>query len=267
MSLTIYQVDAFVGEGLSGNPAGVCITEQPLARDTMQQLASEVGLSETAFLALDGMQLRWFTPKVEVSLCGHGTLATSQLLLELGHVAAGQRLTFSTLAGALYADVAAPEISLYFPAASLLPSASLDVALLAHIGVTEADIVYSADFGSKLLLVLADEQKLLQLAPDFAGLAALPGRGIVLTAECHQAKFDFVSRYFAPWVGVDEDPVTGSAHCALAVYWCAQLGQRLLHGWQASARGGAVTVELLDNHQVRLIGQARTVAKRQFEVR
>lgn len=266
MLFTIYQVDAFIGDGLRGNPAGVCITEQPLARDTMQQLANAVGLSETAFLALDGMQLRWFTPQVEVSLCGHGTLATSQLLLTLGHIAAGQRLTLSTLAGELQVDVAQPDISLYFPMASLIPCAQLDSRLLSYLGVSASDVVYSAEFGSKLMLVLANEQKLLQLAPDFSGLATLAGRGVLLTAQCTKAQYDFVSRYFAPWVGVNEDPVTGSAHCALAVYWGEQLAKHLMHGWQASARGGSVTVELLDNHRVKLVGQARIVEQMQFSL-
>lgn len=264
MQLTVYQVDAFVADGLQGNPAGVCITSTPLNSDIMQRIASDVGLSETAFLALDSMQLRWFTPKVEVNLCGHGTLATAHLLHEIG-LLTSQDMTFHTLSGELNALIGQHGISLVFPAAELIACQPLDARLLEYLGIAINDVVYSAMFGAKQLIVLDDEQQVLRLSPNFSGLASLVGRGVVVTAKSQHPQFDIVSRYFAPWVGVNEDPVTGSAHCALAVYWRDVLAKPLLHGWQASPQGGAITMKLHDNHQVQLVGQARTIGQGQFE--
>ncbi len=270
MKVNIYQVDSFTTELFKGNPAGVCITDSCLDETTMLTIAAEMAVSETAFLALDCMQLRWFTPEVEVALCGHGTLAIAHVLREQGLAKTGERLAFQTLSGTLTADLADSHIHLTFPAPNVTLTANINTELVDGLGLTTANIVDYAEFDTKQLIIVNDETIIQQLSPDFSRLATLTGRGVVVSAKSTSSSkpdVDFVSRYFAPWVGVNEDPVTGSAHCALAVYWSQQLNQTCLKGYQASHRGGYVDVELLNAKQVKLSGQAVTVLQGQMTIR
>ena len=261
MDLTIYQVDAFTAEPFKGNPAGVCITETGLDESLMHSIAAEMAVSETAFLALADMRLRWFTPQVEISLCGHATLATAHILKETGRAACGETLVFQTLSGPLAATPHQDRIEMNFPAPTLDFTVSLHPQVLPLLGLRPEQVVATAGFDSKILLELDSEQALLELTPNFDGLKQLPGRSIVVTVQTATPQVDFISRNFAPWVGVNEDPVTGSAHCALAVYWGEKLQQPRFTGYQASTRGGFVNVELSADQRVKLSGKAVTTLK------
>lgn len=257
MELQIYQVDAFTSELFKGNPAGVCITDSALEESLMLAIAAEMAVSETAFLSLDTMQLKWFTPKVEVKLCGHGTLAVAHVLKSIGMFQCGDSIAFNTLSGVLTAELNSDSIDLAFPAAELDFSVDRDADIIRLLGLSDNDIVDYGMFDTKQFIVVNDEKKLLELQPDFNALKARQGRGILVTAKSSD-KQDFTSRYFAPWVGVDEDPVTGSAHCALGVYWADKLNKGRMQGYQASSRGGYVGVELLSPSVVKLSGCAVT---------
>lgn len=261
MELDIYQVDSFTSVPFKGNPAGVCITENELDESLMFSIAEEMAVSETAFLSVSNMRLRWFTPKVEVNLCGHGTLAVAHILKENGFVSCGETLMFDTLSGALSVTVQDKTIDMDFPSATISTVVDDHATLLEHLGIIPNNVVFFGRFDAKFIIEIDSNDRLLDLNPNFDGLKALPGRGVVVTAKSPSNEVDFVSRYFAPWVGVNEDPVTGSAHCALAVYWQGKLNKNRLKGYQASARGGFVEVELLDNKRVKLIGSAVTTLK------
>ncbi|OOF27041.1 PhzF family phenazine biosynthesis protein [Salinivibrio sp. IB872] len=257
MIVDMYQVDAFSASLFQGNPAGVCISASMLDEAIMLAIAEEMAVSETAFLALDTMSLRWFTPTVEVALCGHGTLATAHVLAERGDVKMGDNVTFYTQSGPLEVTVKREGIAMAFPVpelAEVTPSPSR----LEALGLHSSGIRASYCFGEKELLVVDSEDDVKALSPDFAVLNTQPGRGVVVTAASSDNTVDIVSRYFAPWVGVIEDPVTGSAHCALAAYWSQALSKKQLIGYQASARGGYIKMTLSEDH-VLLQGQAVTV--------
>lgn len=212
------------------------------------------------------MNLRWFTPTDEVNLCGHGTLAAAHILKERRQAKQGAIINFKTLSGTLSAVVKADTIELDFPS----PDISFDVPqssdLLNHLGLKPVDIVAYGHFDSKVFIEVKQEEVLLNLVPNFDGLKKLTGRGIVITCQSLiDTDVDFKSRYFAPWVGVNEDPVTGSAHCALTVYWAQKLNQKTLKGYQASARGGYVGSELLANGRIKLIGSALTTINGKME--
>lgn len=258
MELPIYQVDAFSHGPFSGNPAAVCITPDALDSATMQKIAAEMAISETAFLTLNNHQLRWFTPLAEVDLCGHATLATAHILRQTGQLNVDERIEFSTLSGPLSATAREEVIELDFPLAQPDMHHVVDARILAALGIHESEVVACGKYGAKEMIVVEEAQLIERLKPDFQALAALPGRGVAVTAP-GKDRWDFVSRYFAPWVGVNEDPVTGSAHCALAAYWAQRLGKRSLCAWQASARGGDVQIELTDSGRVLLSGNAHTV--------
>lgn len=259
MKLEIYQVDSFTHEAFTGNPAGVCITEHPLDESLMFSIAAEMAVSETAFLSLNDFNLRWFTPEVEVNLCGHGTLAMVHILKQKEFVSIGDEVVFETLSGQLEVTVGEHEIEMLFPAAELEFDTPVNTELLALLGLQESEIVSYVQFGPKYLIETINEQTLRSLSPNFDGLNKLEGRGVVVTAKSDFSHVDFVSRHFGPWVGINEDPVTGSAHCALAVYWGNKLNKSALRGFQASKRGGFVGVELMPNERVKLIGSAVTV--------
>ncbi|MFC1233959.1 PhzF family phenazine biosynthesis protein [Vibrio sp. F74] len=261
MDIDIYQVDSFTLEPFKGNPAGVCIMERGLDENMMFAIAAEMAVSETAFLSLEDMRLRWFTPKVEVDLCGHGTLAVAHILKENGLVAAGEKLTFDTLSGVLLVTVEDNYIELDFPAPIIDVEIGPSIEMLNSLGIRSDQVVSSGIFDSKVLIEIDSEAALLSLNPDFDSLKRLHGRGVVVTVKSTSNNIDFKSRYFAPWVGVNEDPVTGSAHCALAVHWEGKFNKPRLRGYQASERGGVVEVELLPNQRVKLIGNAVTVIK------
>jgi predicted PhzF superfamily epimerase YddE/YHI9 len=261
MGLAIHQVDAFTDRPFAGNPAAVCPLPGagfPEAR-WMQALAAEMNLSETAFLARRGegpeFDLRWFTPALEVELCGHATLASAHVLWETGAVAAEAPIRFHTLSGALGAARSGAWIELDFPAepARALAEPPRDVA-----GLVGAPPVWVGANRFDLVVELADEATVRSLAPDLGRLGGMPWRGLLVTARASAAGYDVVSRFFAPASGVAEDPVTGSAHCCVGPYWSGRLGKNPLVGYQASARGGLVRMKLAGD-RVRLGGQAVTI--------
>lgn len=265
MALDLYQVDAFTDRAFAGNPAAVCWLPEAREAEWMQHVAREMNLSETAFLVRreagdggDGFDLRWFTPAVEVELCGHATLASAHVLWESGRLAAGETARFHTRSGLLTAERmpgADGWIELDFPAnrAAEVPPPP---GLLESLGAAEVRFVGKSRFD--YLVELPSEAAVLALRPDFGRLRTIPVRGIVVTARAAQGPFDFVSRFFAPAAGVDEDPVTGSAHCTLAPYWGARLGRDTLLAHQVSARGGVMRLRLAGD-RVKLGGQAVTV--------
>jgi PhzF family phenazine biosynthesis protein len=262
MGTPLYTVDAFARERFTGNPAGVCLLT--FARDEawMQSVAREMNLSETAFVLPRGAEfhLRWFTPEVEIALCGHATLASAHVLWECGKVGPGYPIRFHTKSGVLACSQKDERIEMDFPAKALTQAAPPE-GLEKAIG---ARIVASGRSDTDWLLELESEESVRGLAPDLAALGTLPVRGVIVTARAAK-EHDFVSRFFAPAVGVPEDPVTGSAHCALAPYWAQKLGKTEMVGWQASRRGGEVRVRLA-GARVMLGGRALTVVKGELVV-
>ena len=258
MGLRIVQVDAFTSRAFGGNPAAVCVLGAAAEDGWMQNVAREMNLSETAFLVpgADGFDLRWFTPTVEVALCGHATLASAHVLWHDHHIPAGATARFHTKSGLLTAQRAGDGgwIELDFPsqaAAEQKPLAGMLDALGAH-------ATYVAKNVTDFLVEVRTAAEVRALRPDFTALRALPIRGVMVTAPSDEPAYDFISRFFAPGAGVDEDPVTGSAHCCLAPHWAAKLGKTTLTGYQASARGGVVRVSVA-GARVKLAGQAVTV--------
>ncbi|MFI5052870.1 MAG: PhzF family phenazine biosynthesis protein [Acidimicrobiia bacterium] len=262
MPIPLFQVDAFTAESFRGNPAAVCLLDDTADGAWMQSVATEMNLSETAFVAPapdgDSYTLRWFTPKVEVDLCGHATLATAHTLWESYRLDPEEEARFHTASGELTCTVDADEtIWMDFPA---LVSAEIDepAGLAAALGVTPVRVARNHH---QYLVELASVDEVRQLRPDLARIAAIETRAVVVTALAKDGDgCDFVSRCFAPRVGIDEDPVTGSAHCALGPWWAARRGRTRLVGYQASARGGVVQVEV-QGERVRLGGHAVTVLR------
>jgi len=257
MAIRIVQVDAFTNKPFSGNPAAVCVLPQAAPEEWMRHVAREMNLSETAFLTPHddgGFQLRWFTPAVEVALCGHATVASAHVLWEDGHLAAGRQARFHTRSGLLTADQRGDWIELDFPATVVAPAAA-PAELLPALGVARAVFVGKNAFD--YLVEVDSEEALRTLSPNHSTLRQVPVRGVIVTARS-QGEFDFVSRFFAPGSGIDEDPVTGSAHCALGPHWSERLGKSEFTAFQASARGGVVRVKL-QGGRVLLGGQAVTV--------
>jgi PhzF family phenazine biosynthesis protein len=258
MSYTIYQVDAFSNQPFKGNPAAVCIIPPDTSENWMQKVAQEMNLSETAFLVRtqDGFNLRWFTPAAEVDLCGHATLASAHTLWEMGILEPDETAFFQTRSGLLTAQLQNNWIELDFPATppqeTEIPN-GLEEAVGAHpvfVGKSRFDY----------LLELENEDVVRGLKPDFTAIGKLPVRGVIVTSRSTSNEFDFVSRFFAPSVGINEDPVTGSAHCCLAPYWSKKLEKLELSAYQASSRGGVLQLRL-DGTRVKLFGQAVTVMK------
>lgn len=244
MQTPYWQVDAFTGHLFAGNPAGVCLLEEWLDDPRLQALAAENNLSETAFLVrgedATRYDLRWFTPEVEVDLCGHATLAAAFVLFREG-LAGGPEVRFGTRSGELTASREGDRIWLDFPSRPPRPTEAPD-ALAAALGVEPREVEVARDW----LVVVESAEHVRWLTPDMEALRHLPGDrlGVIVTAEGEggtddgAATADFVSRFFAPGAGVPEDPVTGSSHCTLAPYWAERLGKRELHGRQLSRRGG-----------------------------
>lgn len=288
MALRIVQVDAFTSEPFAGNPAAVCVLDDrgphatqvawgeghrgpdethvawgegaPRDERWMQDIARELNLSETAFLVREGdvvFHLRWFTPATEVDLCGHATLASAHVLWEDGHLEPGETARFRTRSGRLTAAREDGWITMDFPAE---PAAPVDApaALIDALGI--ASITGAARNRMDDLVEVESEAAVRALRPDMTRLRELTRRGVIVTARAADPAYDFVSRFFAPAVGVGEDPVTGSAHCCLGPYWRARLGKSELVGFQASARGGTVRVRCAGD-RVFLSGQAVTVLR------
>ena len=258
MGLKITQVDAFTDQPFRGNPAAVCVLAEPRGEAWMQDVAREMNLSETAFLdpRPDGFNLRWFTPATEVALCGHATLASAHVLWEAGHLSAEQTARFHTQSGLLTAKRAGEWIELDFPALHEQP-APAPPGLAEALGVK---IKYLGKNKFDYLAEIDSAQAVRAMAPDFTGLKRLSVRGVSVTSRSDLPQFDFVSRFFAPGSGIDEDPVTGSAHCCLGPFWSQRLGQTEFVAYQASARGGTVRVRLKGDRVI-LGGKAVTVLR------
>ncbi|WP_119842055.1 PhzF family phenazine biosynthesis protein [Salinibacter ruber] len=263
MPTPLYQVDAFATVPFAGNPAAVCLLRDDRDADWMQQVAAEMNVSETAFLRPwdeeATYQLRWFTPTDEVALCGHATLASAHVLWATDHEAARPALHFETASGRLTARRDDGWIWMDFPADPVAPADPPTPLLNALDGATPEEVGWS---GRDYLVRLPDAGAVRALQPTLSPLHTLDeARGVIATAPAEADDVDFVSRFFAPRVGVPEDPVTGSAHCALGPYWAARMGRTELTGLQVSARGGTVRVHLdtPDAERVALGGRAVTV--------
>lgn len=262
MPQSLVQVDAFSDRSFAGNPAAVCILPAAATAAWMQAVAAEMNLSETAFLhpAEGGYQLRWFTPAAEVDLCGHATLASAHTLWSEGHLSPNQTIQFQTRSGQLSATRQGDWIRLNFPASPVQP-VEPPAALAAGLG--NLPLHFTGLASKNYLVELASAAAVRQLTPDFGQLRALPVDGVIVTSPADAAGVDFVSRYFAPAVGIDEDPVTGSAHCALGPYWQQKLGKSSFLAHQVSARGGVIKVDC-QSDRVYLSGQAVTVLRGQL---
>jgi PhzF family phenazine biosynthesis protein len=258
MGLPMYIVDAFTNLPFEGNPAAICLLSQLPTDAWMQQVAAEMNLSETAFLLplQDGYRLRWFTPAIEVDLCGHATLASALVLWETYRLKPNEPARFHTRSGLLTVKQEARGMTMDFPARPAEPCRVWED-LPAVLGVQAS---FVGKNGMDGLVEVESEQVVRSIRPDFARLALYPVRGLIITAQAHDPQYDFVSRFFAPRAGVPEDPVTGSAHCCLGPYWSERLKKRDLVGYQASARGGVVRVGVRGD-RVLLGGQAVTVLR------
>jgi predicted PhzF superfamily epimerase YddE/YHI9 len=258
MPVRIVTVDAFTDRPFAGNPAAVCVLPEARPDEWMRQVAREMNLSETAFLTPKGeaYHLRWLTPAVEVDLCGHATVACSHVLWEDGHLPAGAQAKYDTRSGRLTADRRGDWIELNFPV-KIATATEPSPGLLPSLGIAKPAWVGKNAFD--YFVEVESEEQLRALAPNHSELKKEPVRGVIVTARGSNG-FDFVSRFFAPGSGIDEDPVTGSAHTALAPYWAAKLGKKEMTGFQASARGGIVRVRM-DGDRVILGGQAVTIMR------
>jgi PhzF family phenazine biosynthesis protein len=259
MGLAITQVDAFADRPFTGNPAAVCILDQPGEESWMRLVAREMNLSETAFLVKreQGYDLRWFTPTVEIELCGHATLASAHVLWEDGRLAPESTARFHTKSGLLTAAKIGAWIELDFPATPARFVSGSHQELEAALGA-KAKTVGSSRFDC--FVELESESAVRSLKPDFTRLGRLETRGLIVTSVASGSDYDYVSRFFAPAAGVDEDPVTGSAHCCLGPFWKERLGRDNLLGYQASARGGFVRTRCKGDRVI-LSGQAVTVLR------
>jgi PhzF family phenazine biosynthesis protein len=255
-ALKYWVVDAFTTTLFAGNPAAVVLPETPLPDALMQRIAAENNLSETAFAVreAEGFHLRWFTPTVEVDLCGHATLATSFVLARLGHTGP---FRYRTRSGELVARVEDGDVELDFPARSFEEIAAPE-GLAECLGARPVCTLQSAD----LIAVLESAEAVAALRPDSAAVAKLPGGAVIVTAA-GGAGADITSRYFAPGYGIAEDPVTGSLHTQVVPYWSARLGLQTLRCHQASARGGRMVCSLAGD-RVRMRGAARLYAQGEF---
>jgi PhzF family phenazine biosynthesis protein len=257
--MKIYQVDAFTNKIFKGNPAGVCILPPGKIEDDrlLQNIAAEMNLSETAFLTKQNgeYRLRWFTPTTEVTLCGHATLASAHILRETGAENKQDVITFNTLSGKLYARSKEDRIELDFPTfeiAEISPQKNINKAL----GI---EPVFSGMGNEHYLFEVENLKALQEIRPDFGKLKDIGKKAFIVTCKSDSPRYDFYSRFFAPSVGIDEDPVTGSAHSYLTPYWSKKLGKNRLKAFQASKRGGELECELGGNGRVYIRGQARMV--------
>jgi PhzF family phenazine biosynthesis protein len=256
MGEEVFQVDAFTDTPFRGNPAAVCILTESRDEGWMQSLAGEMNLSETAFLYRkdDGFSLRWFTPSVEVDLCGHATLASAHVLWESGLLGTDRQALFYTRSGILTAEKKEGLIELDFPAEPE-EEAAVSPGIVKSLGITPE---YVGKNRFDYLIEVESEEVLRNIKPDFAMLGTIPVRGVIVTSISASKDYDFVSRFFAPAIGINEDPVTGSAHCCLGPFWRKRLKKDKFTAYQASSRGGVVRVRL-EGNRVYLGGKAVTV--------
>lgn len=256
--VTCLQIDAFADRPFVGNPAAVCLLHESRSEHWMQAIATEMNLSETAFVRPldDDYELRWFTPTIEVDLCGHATLAAAHALWSEGMLEHDEEIRFHTRTGLLSCGLNGDLIELDFPATPVEPCDS-PPKLCEALGIQP---LLSGRSIFDALVMVETEQALRALRPDFRLLEEIPVRGVIVTSPADEPQFDFVSRFFAPAVGVNEDPVTGSAHCALAPFWAERLGKTEMLAYQASVRGGIVRVRVAGDRVI-LGGHAVTVLK------
>lgn len=256
MSIRIYQVDSFTDKPFAGNPAGVCILDKPADESWMQNIAMEMNLSETSFLwpLESGYSLRWFTPELEVDLCGHATLAAAHILWEKGFLNKDEKAKFYTKSGLLTCKKDNEFIEMNFPSE---PEVKVDIPeYLAE--ALNINPLYVGKNRFDYLVQIESEEGLRKLKPNFNLLEKIDCRGIIVTSSSKTDKYDFVSRFFAPKAGINEDPVTGSAHCCLVPFWHKITGKTEFNAYQASKRGGEISLKLVDN-RVMLKGKAITV--------
>lgn len=253
MEITIETVDAFTDRPFSGNPAAVCLLDTPRPDEWMQSVAAEINLSETAFLLPenDGFRLRWFTPLAEVELCGHATLASAHILFQKGLSGSNTSISFYTLSGKLIATLDRGNILMDFPSEPVSSVAAMPE-LAAALGVSPT---FTGKNRMDYLVEVEHEEMVRKAQPDMTGLLNIPSRGFIVTSRTSDERYDFISRCFFPALGVNEDPVTGSAHCALAPYWSGKLGKNPLSAYQASRRGGELFMQV-EEDRVLLGGKA-----------
>lgn len=252
--MKIFMVDAFTDKPFSGNPAGVCILDSCISEELFQLIAREINYSETAFLLpKNGLyEIRWFTPRTEVNLCGHATLAAAHVLYEFGYFGSSDIIPFESKSGILTAKKIGDKIELDFPQFSVTETERNTVVEKAF-GINP---VYIGKNENRYLIEIAEVDKLLSLKPDFQLLRSLDLGRFIVTARSNISGYDFISRYFAPGVGVPEDPVTGTAHCYLAPYWATKLNKAIMVGFQASERSGVIECELTNSGRVLLRANA-----------
>lgn len=269
--IKIYQVDAFTSEAFKGNPAAVCILENDISDELMKNIAQEMNLSETAFVKPlknsnigkgNLFSLRWFTPEVEVDLCGHATIATSKVLFDEFNIKE-QYIKYETKSGLLTAKKKDEKISLDFPIDKALDF-NLTQDILDAMGIRSYSKAIIGEKTRKLVIEVKDKENIINLKPNFKILKSLKFKsdvkGIGVTCRGNE-KYDFISRYFNPWAGINEDPVTGSVHTLLANYWSNKLNKMDMNAYQASNRSGEISLKLLENDRVRLSGEAVIVLR------
>ncbi|TWU46588.1 PhzF family phenazine biosynthesis protein [Rubripirellula reticaptiva] len=267
-NVPIWQVDAFADRPFTGNPAAVCVLERYPDDEWLQNVAAEMNLSETSFLVPanepNSFHLRWFTPATEVDLCGHATLAAAHTLLEQERVNPNEPIRFQTRSGELPCVCSGERITLNFPStpASNDVDPALAKLLLSALAVESGEVLQTK---FDLVVVCNDANTVESASPDFNKLARIETRGVMITAPSDRDGVEFVSRFFAPRCGINEDPVTGSAHCCLAPYWATKLQKTSLVGYQASRRGGTVHCEIAYDH-VKLSGTAVTVMEGRLKI-
>jgi len=268
MKVETYLVDSFTDTAFKGNPAGVCLVEESLSDAQMQNIAKELGLSETAFVqGTDSMYtIRYFSPKMEIPLCGHATLASAKILFDKYPTI--KNISFKTIEE-LHLEVTrkGEEIEMEFPIYTTVPQ-NAPTALLSALGITEiVNSEYNAE--TNILLVEIENAEILRnLNPDFERLVSTHNaiNGVLVTARSKEKKYDFESRYFWPWSGTNEDPVTGGTHTFLAKYWSARLGKQKMESFQCSKRSGFMQVELIGEEKMKIRSQAQIILKGELYV-
>lgn len=261
--MIVHEIHAFTAPGYRGNPAGVCLVSSGFTEKDMQSVARQMGLSETAFLVAEGpnrFHLRWFTPTTEVALCGHATLASAHWLWESGNASRQEPIEFMTMSGLLVTRPEGSVILMDFPAKPPVYTSLFDDLMTA----LKLKPVFTGRSVFDLMVVVKTEAEVRSFVPDLEAIRQSGVRGLILTAPSGSAEYDFVSRFFAPAAGVDEDPVTGSAHCTLGPYWMTLLAKNPVTGLQVSERGGVVKVRI-HGDRVDLIGSAITAGQRDIQ--
>ena len=263
MSCPIYIVDAFTDKAFKGNPAAVCLPKEDVDSSWMQNVAAEMNLSETAFLrkSIKGFNIRWFTPEVEVDICGHATLASAHVLWESSFLEKGEKAIFNSKSGILTAEKKNKEIELNFPSMPIKDISGTEKLQ----EVLGTNVIYEGKAKGYYIFEVESEKMVKNLKPNFSALEKITDCGVIVTSNSTSDEFDFVSRFFAPAYGINEDPVTGSAHCVLGPHWREKLNKKSMRAFQASERGGVLRIRVEDE-RVYIAGKAVTVLKGELVV-